>query len=150
TAKGDRRSLAQFSRGRPFRRAPPNVETVAWVAQRKSLLCAFFSLLMIAAYGSYVRWLDLKKYLVVVAAFALALMSKPMVVSLPFVLLLLDYWPLERYQDLPLRSKWTRFSVEKLPLVLLSAASSVITMLAQRAGGAVADSSALPLSSRIG
>lgn len=129
---------------------PLNVETVAWVAQRKSLLCAFFSLLMIAAYGSYVRRPDWKKYLVVVAAFALALMSKPMVVSLPFVLLLLDYWPLERYQDLPLRSKWTRLSVEKLPLVLLSAASSVLTMLAQRAGGSVADSSALPLSSRIG
>ena len=128
---------------------PLNVETVAWVAERKSLLCTLFSLLTIAAYGWYVRRPDWKKYLVVVVAFALALMSKPMAVSLPLVLLLLDYWPLERYEDLPFRRKWVRLSLEKLPLLLMSAASSAVTMVAQRSGGAVADASVLPLSVRL-
>lgn len=129
---------------------PLNVETVAWVAQRKSLLCTLFTLLTIAAYGGYVRRPDWKRYLVVVAAFTLALMSKPMAVTLPLVLLLLDYWPLHRYEDLPFRQKWVRLSVEKLPLLLMTAASSLGTVLAQRSGGAVADSSALPLSVRLG
>jgi protein O-mannosyl-transferase len=129
---------------------PLNVETVAWVAQRKSLLCTFFSLLTVAAYGSYVRRPGWKKYLIVVAGFALALLSKPMAVTLPIVLLLLDYWPLERHEDLPFRRRWLRLSVEKLPLLLMSAASSAVTVLAQRSGGAVADSSALPLSERLG
>src|SRR5208282_5388815 len=128
---------------------PLNVETVAWVAQRKSLLCTLFSLLTIAAYGRYARGPDWKKYLVVVAAFALALMSKPMAMSLPLVLLLLDYWPLERYEDLPFRRKWVRLSLEKLPLLLLSAASSVVTTVAQRSRGAVAWESILPLSWRL-
>jgi hypothetical protein len=128
---------------------PLNVETVAWVAQRKSLLSTLFSLLTIAAYGWYVRRPDRKKYLVVVAAFSLALMSKPMAVSLPLVLLLLDYWPLERYEDIPFRRKWLRLSMEKLPLLLMSAASSAVTMAAQRSGGAVAETSALPLSVRL-
>jgi len=111
---------------------PLNVETVAWVAQRKSLLCTLFSLLTIAAYGWYARRPNWKKYLVVAAAFALALLSKPMAVSLPLVLMLFDYWPLERYEDLPFRRKWVRLSLEKLPLLLLSAASSAVTMVAQR------------------
>jgi hypothetical protein len=128
---------------------PLNVETVAWVAQRKSLLCTLFSLLTIAAYGWYARRPDWKKYLVIIAAFALALLSKPMAVSLPLVLLLLDYWPLERYEDLPFRRKWARLSLEKLPLLLLSAASSLVTTVAQRFGGAVADASVLPLSVRL-
>ena len=128
---------------------PLNVETVAWVAERKSLLSAFFSLLTIAAYGWYARRPDWKKYLVVAAAFVLALMSKPMAVSLPLVLLLLDYWPLERYEGLPFRRKWVRLSLEKLPLLLLSAASSAVTMVAQRSGSAVADASVLPLSVRV-
>ena len=128
---------------------PLNVETVAWVAQRKSLLCTLFSLLTIAAYGWYARRPDWKKYLVVAAAFALALLSKPMAVSLPLVLLLLDYWPLERYEDLPFRRKWVRLSLEKLPLLLLSAASSAVTMVAQRSRGAVAWESILPLSWRL-
>ena len=128
---------------------PLNVETVAWVAQRKSLLCTLFSLLTIAAYGWYARGPDWKKYMVAVAAFALALLSKPMAVSLPLVLLLLDYWPLERYEDLPFRRKWVRLSLEKLPLLLLSAASSAVTMVAQRSRGAVAWESILPLSWRL-
>ena len=128
---------------------PLNVETVAWVAERKSLLSAFFSLLTVAAYGLYVRQSGWKKYLVVVAAFSMALMSKPMAVSLPLVLLLLDYWPLGRYANLPFRQRWSRLLLEKVPLFLMSAASSTVTMIAQRAGGAMADPIALPLSSRI-
>lgn len=129
---------------------PLNVETVAWVAQRKSLLSALFSLLMIAAYGWYVRRPDWKKYLVVVFAFSLALMSKPMAVSLPLVLLLVDYWPLARYEDLPFRHRWARLTMEKVPLFLMSVAASKVTVAAQRAGGAVADTTILPLSVRLG
>jgi hypothetical protein len=127
---------------------PLNVETVAWVAERKSLLSALFSLLTIAAYGWYARRPGWKKYTLVVVAFALALMSKPMAVSLPLVLLLLDYWPLERYEDLPFRRRWLRLSTEKLPLFLMSAASSAVTVAAQRS--AIVTTSALPLSLRIG
>lgn len=126
---------------------PLNVETVAWAAERKSLLCTLFSLLTVAAYGRYVRGPDARKYIIVVGAFALALMSKPMAVSLPFVLLLLDYWPLERYRDLPFFDKWWRLTKEKIPLFLLSAASSELTMLAQRAVGAMPAN--LPLSWRL-
>ncbi len=127
---------------------PLNVETVAWVTERKSLLSTFFSLITIDAYGWYCRRPDWKRYLVIVAAFALALMSKPMAVSLPLVLLLLDYWPLERYKDLPFRRKWLRLSMEKLPLLLMSAASSAVTVAAQRY--VIVDVSALPLSLRLG
>jgi protein O-mannosyl-transferase len=129
---------------------PLNVETVAWVAQRKSLLSTLFSLLAIGAYGWYSRRPNWKRYLVVAAIFALALLSKPMAVSLPFVLLLLDYWPLERYADISFRLRWMRLSLEKIPLLLMSVASSIVTVVAQRSGGALADSSALPLSLRTG
>lgn len=128
---------------------PLNVETVAWVAQRKSLLCTFFSLLTIAAYGWYARHANWKRYLVVLAGFSLALMSKPMAVSLPLVLLLLDDWPLKRFEDLSRGGKWLRRGIEKLPLFLMSAASCCVTIYAQRSGGAVADSSALPFQMRL-
>jgi protein O-mannosyl-transferase len=129
---------------------PLNVETVAWVAERKNLLSAFFSLLTIAAYGWYVGRPGWKRYLLVLFSFSLALMSKPMAVSLPLVLLLLDYWPLKRLEYLPFWSKWAQLSIEKLPLLLMSAASSVVTMIAQRSSGAVVDTSSLPLSLRLG
>jgi len=128
---------------------PVNVETVAWVAERKSLLCMFFSLLTIAAYGWYARSPGWKKYTIVVVSFSLALMSKPMAVSLPLVLLLLDYWPLERHENLPVRDRWLTLSMEKFPLFLMSAASCVVTVLAQRAGGAMADPTILPLYVRL-
>lgn len=128
---------------------PLNVETVAWVAQRKSLLSAFFSLLAIAAYGLYIRRGGWKRYLVVVAAFALALMSKPMAVSLPLLLLLFDYWPLKRLDDLPFSRRWTRLVLEKIPLFLMSAVSSVLTEMAQRSGGSVMQLVLEPLSTRL-
>jgi hypothetical protein len=123
---------------------PLNVETVAWIAERKSLLCTFFSLLTVAAYGWYARQPNLKKYLVIVAAFSLALMSKPMAVSLPIVLLCLDYWPLERL-EFPFGLGWVPLLMEKLPLLLMSAASSAVTVIAQRSTGAVAGTSLVPL-----
>lgn len=127
---------------------PLNVETVAWVAERKSLLSMLFSLVTIAAYGWYAGRPDWKRYMAVVAGFSMALMSKPMAVSLPIVLLLLDYWPLERYENLSFRFRWLRLSVEKIPLLMMSAASCVVTVAAQRS--AIVDTGSLPLSIRLG
>lgn len=128
---------------------PLNVETVAWVAERKSLLSALFSLLTIAAYGGYLRRPSWRKYLLLMATFALALMSKPMAVTLPLVLLLLDYWPLSRIEDASNLRKWVELAVEKVPLLFMSAASSYITVAAERAGNALAKTSALGMSPRI-
>lgn len=128
---------------------PLNVETVAWVAQRKSLLSAFFSLLTVAAYGWYIRRGGWQRYLVVVCAFAGALMSKPMAVSLPLLLLLFDYWPLKRLEELSFSRRWARLVLEKIPLLLMSAVSSVLTEMAQRSGGSVMQLALLPLSTRI-
>lgn len=128
---------------------PLNVETVAWVAQRKSLLSAFFSLLTLAAYGCYIRRGGWQRYLGMVAAFALALMSKPMAVSLPLVMLLFDYWPLKRLEEIPSLRRWSRLTIEKIPLLLMSAVSSVLTEMAQASGGSVMRLSILPLSTRM-
>jgi tetratricopeptide (TPR) repeat protein len=128
---------------------PLNVEAVAWIAQRKSVLSAFFSLLAVAAYGWYARSGGWKKYLVLVGAFALALMAKPMAVTLPVLLLLFDYWPLQRLEQLPFGSRWFKLTVEKLPLLAMSTASSVLTEMAQGAGGSVMGLSLLPVSIRI-
>ncbi len=128
---------------------PLNVETVAWIAQRKSLLSAFFSLLMLAAYGWYLRRPGWKRYLLIITAFALALMAKPMAVSLPLLLLLFDYWPLQRDEQLPFWQRGRRLTLEKLPLFAMSAASSVVTELAQSSGGSVMKVSLLPISARM-
>jgi Flp pilus assembly protein TadD len=135
---------------------PLNVESVAWVAERKNVLCMLFFLLAIAAYGWYVRRPGVARYLLVAALFAMALMSKPMAITLPFLLLLLDDWPLGRMR-MAADANWrdearlrfasetqslTTLCLEKLPLLALSAGSAVITMFAQRAGGAVLTSAA--------
>jgi len=128
---------------------PLNVETVAWIAQRKSLLSALFSLLAVAAYGRYVRRPGWRRYGPLALTFALSLMAKPMAVTLPLLLLLFDYWPLDRYRELPPRRRWTKLTLEKVPLLAMSAASSVITAMAQRAGGSVMGLSLLPMSTRV-
>jgi tetratricopeptide (TPR) repeat protein len=128
---------------------PLNVETVAWIAQRKSLLSAFFSLLTVAAYGLYVRRGGWTRYLLLVFLFGLSLMAKPMAVSLPLLLLLFDYWPLRRFEELAAPRRWTKLTLEKLPLFAMSAASSVLTEMTQGAGGSVMGLSLLPLSARI-
>jgi len=132
-----------------FAAHPLNVETVAWIAQRKSLLSAFFSLLTIAAYGWYVRSGGRTRYLAMVFAFALALMSKPMAVSLPLLLLFFDYWPLARLTELPFPRRWTKLTIEKFPLFLMSTAGSVLTERAQSSGGSVMGLSLLPVPTRI-
>ena len=118
---------------------PINVESVAWVAERKNVLSTFFFLAALIAYGWYARKPDWRRYLAVTGLFILGLMSKPMVITLPFVLLLLDYWPLGRMQGNPARlqlpqASLSRLLAEKLPLLALSAASAVITMQAQQSG----------------
>ncbi|HSY66691.1 MAG TPA: tetratricopeptide repeat protein [Terriglobales bacterium] len=133
---------------------PFNVESVAWIAERKNVLSTFFFLLTIGAYGWYALKPDVKRYLAVAALFVLGLASKAMVVTLPCVLLLLDFWPLRRIQGLStdenalpqMRFSW--LVLEKLPLLALSAATSAVTMFAQRSGGAMR--LALPLSVRLG
>ncbi len=131
---------------------PLNVESVAWVAERKNVLCTLFFFLTLWAYGWYARKPDWPRYLTVFILFAAGLASKPMVVTLPFVLLLLDYWPLRRTRGdstgLPEYS-WTRLVLEKLPLLALSAASAVITMKAQQAGGAVRTASEFSFGVRV-
>ena len=129
---------------------PAHVESVAWVAERKDLLCALFFLCALLAYAWYVRRPSWKRFAWVICAYACALMSKPMAVTLPLVLLLLDYWPLRRMAieaDAPaldFLSLW-KLCVEKWLLFVMAFCSCVITLIAQRAGGSVATLNALPL-----
>jgi tetratricopeptide (TPR) repeat protein len=106
---------------------PINVESVAWIAERKNVLSMFFFLVALAAYGWYVRHPSIGRYLAVTAAFALGLMTKPQVITFPFALLLLDYWPLCGSA----RSSIGKLIWEKVPWFALSAASAVITMKVQ-------------------
>ena len=118
---------------------PLRVEAVAWLSERKELLSTCFGLLSILAYVGYTRRGGLPRYLLVVGLFALGLMAKPMLVTLPLLLLLLDYWPLERlesrpasFENLSRPQRSIAFLLgEKLPLLLLAAASSVVTVLVQ-------------------
>jgi len=138
---------------------PINVESVAWVAERKNVLSALFFLLAIGAYVWYAQKPAWRRYLLVAALFAMGLMAKPMVITLPFVLLLLDYWPLERMRldetengepanSAPRLAFW-RLVVEKVPLLFLSALSALITVKAQRSGMAVRSLQQFPLALRI-
>jgi protein O-mannosyl-transferase len=130
---------------------PVNVECVAWVAERKSLLSMFFLLLTIAAYGWYSSRRSLARFVAVIMLFALGLAAKPMIVTLPLLLLLWDYWPLRRSAAASDGKNPTLFqlAVEKLPLFGLSAASSWITLYAQHAGGALGNTELLPLGQRV-
>jgi protein O-mannosyl-transferase len=106
---------------------PINVESVAWIAERKNVLSMFFFLAALAAYGWYARRPGVGRYGVVTAAYALGLMTKPQVITFPFALLLLDYWPLCRLS----RASFGKLIGEKVPWLALSAASAVITMKVQ-------------------
>jgi protein O-mannosyl-transferase len=135
---------------------PVNVESVAWAAERKNVLSMLFFLLTLLAYGWYARRASLRRYTVVAALFALGLMAKPEIITLPFVLLLWDYWPLQRLSvfgsKLPVRGEgagedpitdavvprsFSFLLMEKAPLLLLSAGSAAITLVAQSAGNAL-------------
>ena len=100
---------------------PTRVESVAWIAERKDVLCGFFCILAIWAYLKAQQSNSKYRYVTVTILFVLALMSKPMAVTLPFVLLLLDLWPLKRVKGLDWPA-WRRLVVEKWPLLLLSVA----------------------------
>ncbi len=136
---------------------PLHVESVAWSAERKDLLSTFFWMLTMLSYQKYVQQRKIQRYLIMILFYILGLLSKPMLVTLPFTLLLLDYWPLQRlrlqsshlekagpYRDTNLNLIW-----EKIPLVILAILSSLITFLAQHAVGAMSSLTALPIHIRI-
>ncbi|RLC23122.1 MAG: hypothetical protein DRH21_07445 [Deltaproteobacteria bacterium] len=143
---------------------PLHVESVAWVSERKDLLSTFLGLMMIFAYHRYVKSSCLKNYLLIIIFLSLGLMAKPMLVTFPFVLLLLDFWPLKRFQykknendDLsqPERKIYYGFKglmrliLEKIPLFIPVVISSILTFLAQRSEGAVKTFGDLSLKTRI-
>jgi tetratricopeptide (TPR) repeat protein len=119
---------------------PLHVQSVAWVTERKDVLSTFFWFLTMWAYVRYARRQKIADYLLVVVFLALGLMSKAMLVTLPFVLLLLDYWPLERLGAKQgkggLKYSLSYLLVEKIPLFVMSLASCVVTFIAQKRGGA--------------
>ena len=138
---------------------PVNVESVAWAAERKNVLSMLFFLLALQAYGWYARRPAVRRYLLVALLFALGLMCKPQIITLPFLLLLWDYWPLGRYrpdssmesagQPMPARSaRW--LMLEKCPLLALSLISSVITLKAQAAQQAIQNPAVYTLRLRLG
>lgn len=124
---------------------PANVESVAWIAERKNVLSMVFFLLAMLAYGWYARHPSLRRYFLVAFLFALGLMAKPQIITMPFVLLLWDYWPLERFGAEGDASNPRRFApasfrwlvLEKVPLLALAAGDAIITMYAQRGADAV-------------
>lgn len=127
---------------------PLHVESVAWVAERKDVLSTFFWFLTMAAYLRYVKQPNFSHYVFVILSFLAGLMAKPMLVTLPFVLLLLDYWPLGRVLGFN-RERFCKLILEKIPLFVLSAASSVVTFIMQRGSGAVMPVTLVALKLRI-
>jgi tetratricopeptide (TPR) repeat protein len=148
---------------------PLHVQSVAWISERKDVLSGFFFMLTLLSYTRYCRDSSTGNYLLVTASLALGLMAKPMLVTVPFVLLLLDFWPLQRFppsafcppprsldvgcwmldvgcSPSALRSPlFRRLLMEKLPLFLLSLASCLVTLWAQHSGGAMVSMQATPL-----
>lgn len=130
---------------------PAHVESVAWVSERKDVLCALFWILTLLAYRRYVSAPSAGRYLGTLALFGLGLLSKPMIVSLPVIMLALDFWPLNRLAT-PTRPGVNplKLLLEKVPFFALALASCVATVLMQRAGGAMAVAETLPLSLKLG
>lgn len=147
--------LRSFAVAALFAVHPIRVESVAWVAERKDLLCAFFYLLGLLAYQTYAVRKGTGRYLAVLGVFALALMSKPMAVTFPFALLLLDVWPLrrlrfgsERIDNDTSGNPWT-VVIEKLPFFAMAVASSAITIVAQHQAALVVDLESLTFVERL-
>ncbi|MCJ7693526.1 MAG: tetratricopeptide repeat protein [Sedimentisphaerales bacterium] len=141
---------------------PLHVESVAWIAERKDVLSTFFWMLAMAAYIRYVEKPKPSRYLLIAAALCLGLMAKPMLVTLPFVLLLLDYWPLRRFRrarqdqnllesaNSPYKSAAAlSLIIEKIPLLIIVIISCAVTYLVQQSGGAMRLGETFPLKLRI-
>jgi Flp pilus assembly protein TadD len=134
---------------------PLHVESVAWVSERKDVLSAFFGLLSLWAYARYVRELKVPGskfkvfYALALMIFALGLMSKPMLVTLPLLMLLLDWWPLQRFKVQGSEFRVQKLIREKIPFFILSAVSCVVTFIAQQKGGTVAALVKIPMTGRI-
>jgi len=145
---------------------PLNVESVAWVAERKNVLSTCLGLLTLLLYVFYIRKPGWKRYLPVLTAFALGLMAKPMLVTLPFLMLLLDFWPMRRFPMHPLAGDARRFTeesqqapilpisfsgllLEKIPLLVMASGSIAITLLAAQRGGALTTFTHFPLTVRL-
>jgi len=141
---------------------PLNVESVAWAAERKNVLSTLFWLLTMWAYIHYAAKPTIKSYGLVFLFFTLGLMSKPMLVTLPFALLLLDYWPLRRLKfeqerggneisekNTARRSEVFRLVLEKIPLFLLTTGLSIVTFIAQKSFGAMNYAENLTFSTRV-
>jgi tetratricopeptide (TPR) repeat protein len=137
---------------------PMHVESVAWIAERKDVLSTFFLLLTLAAYTGYTKSPTIYRYVASLVLFAFGLMTKPMLVTLPFVLLLLDYWPLERFAapqalktvSVPDRRRLLyRIIIEKIPFFALAAVSSIITFIVQKGSGSVPDINTISLQNRV-
>ncbi|MFO0946031.1 MAG: tetratricopeptide repeat protein [Planctomycetota bacterium] len=137
---------------------PMHVESVAWISERKDVLSTLFGLLAFLCYVRYAERPGVLRYVAILITYALCLLSKQMLVTFPFLLLLLDYWPLgrlrfgqrlppsaDRFPAVPVR----RLVVEKLPMLLLAITFSVIVFLVQRAGGAVSNLEGIPPHMRI-
>jgi Flp pilus assembly protein TadD len=145
---------------------PLHVESVAWVAERKDVLSTFFLFLTLLSYIWYVERPRFYRYLLIILSFALGLMAKPMLVTLPFLLLLLDFWPLERFKlgpsgnnqtathRPPINAKkpWRQalaLLMEKIPLFVLAAASSLVTFTVQKSAGSVGSLEIYPFKLRL-
>lgn len=126
---------------------PLRVESVAWASERKDVLSGFFWMLCLWFYAGYAARRRRRDFFAVAVCLGLGLMSKPMLVTLPFVLLLLDVWPLGRRER---GESWGRLVLEKAPLFGLVVASSLLTLIAQKKGGAVVPLLAVPLEERVG
>ena len=127
---------------------PLHVESVAWISERKDVLSTFLEMVALLLYIRFVESRTVSRYLAMTGVFGLSLMAKPMLVTFPFVLLLLDFWPLRRLNWPPSWATAKALFVEKLPLLTLSAIASVLTFVAQRNYGAVVAVESLPILTR--
>jgi protein O-mannosyl-transferase len=128
---------------------PLHVESVAWISERKDVLSTFFAILTLLLYVRYTEVSTTRRYVAMAFVFALGLMAKPMLVTLPIVLILLDLWPLRRLDWPPTSPVMRHLTWEKTPLFAMSAVSSILTFLAQRNYGSVIALNRLPLPARL-
>jgi tetratricopeptide (TPR) repeat protein len=128
---------------------PLRVESVAWIAERKDVLSAFFGLGSILLYAQFAQQGNWRNYALALLFFALSLMAKPMLVTLPCIFLLLDYWPLQRWNRIGGNRSATQLIVEKLPLVIMTAWSCWITVTAQRLGGSISPLEQIAIDERV-